>query len=82
MKNISMRRLTIGQGIRQRKYKDEKTLFPIIKLEGVWLEEAGFLPNTPIYLFVEDGKITIKTEPERKIEAKAIELYNILNPAA
>lgn len=81
MRNITMRRLTIGAGIRPRKYH-QKTVFPVIRLEGVWLEEAGFLPNTPIYLFVEDGKITIKTEPERKIEAKAIELYNILNPAA
>ncbi|MDD4515379.1 SymE family type I addiction module toxin [Massilibacteroides sp.] len=80
MRDIKLRILTIGTGYRPRKYR-QLTIYPIIRLEGVWLEEAGFLPNTPVYLFVEDGKITIKTNPEREIEKKAIEIFNILKPA-
>jgi hypothetical protein len=80
MRDKTLRSLTIGTGYRPRKYR-KLTIYPIIRLEGVWLEEAGFLPNTPVYLFVEDGKITIKTKPEREIEKKAIEIFNILNSA-
>jgi hypothetical protein len=80
MRDVTMRRLTIGTGYRPRKYR-ELTIYPILRLEGVWLENAGFLPNTLVYLFVEDGKITIKTEPEREIEKKAMRLYKAINKA-
>lgn len=80
MKDIKLRVLTIGTGYRPRKYR-QLTIYPVIRLEGVWLEQAGFLPNEPVYLFVEDGKITIKTKPEREIEEKAIEIFNVLNSA-
>lgn len=81
MTDIKMRQLTIQEGYRKRKYR-QHTKYPIIRLEGVWLEEAGFLPNTPVYLFVEDGKITIKSRPEREIEAKAMQLYEAINKAS
>lgn len=81
MKDIEMRCLTIQEGVRNLKYKPERTRYPIIKLEGVWLEDAGFLPNTPVYLFVEDGKITIKNKPERKAEAAAMQVFEALTKA-
>ncbi len=74
-----MRRLRISEGTRNLKYPNERTFFPIIKLEGVWLQKAGFLPGSVVYLFVEDGKITLKSQPETDFEAKAMNIYDVFN---
>lgn len=78
---ITMRRLKIGDGVRQRKYK-QLTIYPVIRLEGNWLQEAGFLPGQSVYLFVQDGKITLKTAPEDPTEAAAIRVFNAFNEVA
>lgn len=80
MKNITLRRLTIQEGVREKKY-NERSYFPIIKIEGKWLEDCGFLPNTRVYLFVEAGKITLKCNPDREAEAKAMQVFEALNKA-
>jgi hypothetical protein len=76
-----MRCLTIGEGIRVRKH-NQRTYYPQIRLEGVWLEDAGFLPGSVVYLFVESGKIVLKSKPENETEAKAIKLINALDDVA
>lgn len=73
-----MRRLTIGEGVRVRRYH-QLTLYPILHLQGNWLHEAGFTKGSTVYLFVEDGKIVLKLEPETDTEAKAIQIFNALN---
>lgn len=78
---ITMRRLKIGDGMRERKYK-ERTIYPVIRLEGNWLQEAGFRPGESVYLFVQDGKITLKTAPEDPTEAAAIKVFNAFNDVA
>lgn len=32
---------------------------PFILLKGIWLEQAGFTVDTPIYVTVEDGRLAI-----------------------
>jgi hypothetical protein len=78
-KVINMRRLTISGKTRNLTYGNERTYFPIIKLEGVWLQDAGFLPGQKVYLFIEDGKITLKSQPETELESKAMKVYNVFN---
>lgn len=78
-KVVNMRRLTISGKTRNLTYPNERTYFPIIKLEGVWLQNAGFLPGQMVYLFIEAGKIVLKSQPDTDIEAKAIQVYNVFN---
>lgn len=81
MRQLTMRRLTIGEGLRLRKY-NQRTYYPQIRLEGLWLENAGFLPGQTVYIFVESGKIVLKAEPENSTEAKAIQVLNALDDVA
>lgn len=78
-KQMNMRRLTISGGTRNLKYGNERTYFPIIRLVGVWLQEAGFEPGEQVFLFVENGKITIKSKAETDIDAAAIKLFDVFN---
>jgi hypothetical protein len=77
-RNITMRRLTIGEGWRKTTYRELK-LYPVLHLQGNWLEDAGFTKGSTVYLFVEDGKIVLKLEPENETESKAIQLFNAIN---
>lgn len=76
-----MRSLKIGEGLRLKKY-NQRTYFPKIRLEGVWLEDAGFKPGQKVYIFIEAGKIVLKAEAENETEAKAIKLVDALDSIA
>jgi len=66
----TMRRIKIGEGFRKRKYH-QSTLYPVLRIEGVWLQDAGFLAGSNVYVFVENGKIVIKAEAETVIKERA-----------
>ncbi len=76
--NITMRRLRICEGVRIRRYH-QLTLYPILHLQGNWLHDAGFTKGSTVYLFVENGKIVMKLEPETETEAKSIQVFNAFN---
>jgi len=72
---MKLRRKKIATGTRRSVYK-ELSLYPILNLEGNWLQDAGFTPGANVYVFVEDQKIILKMEPESELEKKAIMLYD------
>lgn len=74
----TLRRLRISADQRRRLY-GEKTIYPVIRLQGNWLQAAGFTPGGSVYLFIEDGVIILKTAGQDQAEAAAIELFNALN---
>jgi hypothetical protein len=59
--HITMRRLKIQTNIRKKKY-NSRTIYPTLRIEGNWLNEAGFTPDTNVIVIVEAGKIVIKPE--------------------
>jgi len=38
---------------------------PFLLLKGTWLEQAGFLINTPVSVSVEDGRLSIVRDDNR-----------------
>lgn len=81
MRSITMRRLKIAMKVRARRFS-RPTFYPSIRIQGNWLQDAGFDPGSTVYLFVESGKIVIRLEPENDTEAKAMQLLTALDDAA
>ena len=69
-KTAHLRRITVQRDVRRRKY-GEKTEFPVIRIEGNWLSDAGFLPNSTAYIYVENGKITIKHQAPEALKTES-----------
>jgi len=66
----TLRRLRIQEKIRFGRFYN-RTLYPAIRIEGNWLKDAGFLPNTCVYVIIESGKIVIKPESETTNKQRA-----------
>ena len=44
---------------------------PMLRLQGLWLEQCGFNIGDPILVKCEDGKLTITLDEERVCSAKS-----------
>lgn len=64
-KHITMRRRTIQAGLRVAKSTRKHTYFPILNIQGCWLQQAGFEPHTQVYIHVQQGRIVINNEEMR-----------------
>ncbi len=63
MSEINMRRLKVHKGIRCRKH-NKKTIYPFLRIEGNWLQAAGFDPEKHAYVIIQNGCITIKLDSD------------------
>lgn len=64
---LGRRRASIHSVTKTRQYlrgaqtRTYKLRFPMLRLCGTWLHEAGFHPGRPITIEVQDGRLTIET---------------------
>ena len=70
-----IRRLTVYDGTRRVRGPDGCTMFaPMLRLQGAWLERAGFLAGRMVKVHVSFGRLVIETaEPERVPKAEVLE---------
>ena len=60
-KQTTLRRRTVQAGLRINKFNSE-TFFPVLRIEGNWLAQAGFPPHTQVYIHVQQGRIVINQD--------------------
>ena len=70
-----IRRLTVYDGTRRVRGPDGHAMFaPMLRLQGAWLERAGFLAGRLVKVHVSFGRLVIETaEPERVPKAEVLE---------
>jgi Toxin SymE, type I toxin-antitoxin system len=70
-----IRRLTVYDGMRRVRGPDGRAMFaPLLRLQGAWLERAGFLAGRVVEVHVSFGRLVIETtEPERVPKAEVLE---------
>ena len=70
-----VRRLTVYDGTRRVRGPDGRATFaPMLRLQGAWLERAGFLVGRTVKVHVSFGRLVIETaEPERVPKAEVLE---------
>src|ERR1700733_11548177 len=69
------RRLTVSYGTRRVNGPDGRSMSaPMLRLQGAWLERAGFLVGCMVKVHVSFGRLVIETaEPERVPKAEVLE---------
>jgi len=70
MSGVNLRRLKVHTGIRCRKH-NKKTVYPFLRIEGNWLQAAGFNPENHAYVIIENGCITIKLDDGINVPMRA-----------
>ena len=70
-----IRRLTVGYGLYTVRGPDTGAMsIPLLRLQGAWLERAGFLVGRMVEVNVSFGRLVIETvEPERVPKAEVLE---------
>jgi hypothetical protein len=70
-----IRRLTVGYGTRRVNGPDGHSMSaPMLRLQGAWLERAGFLVGRMVKVNVSFGRLVIEAaEPERVSKAEVLE---------
>jgi hypothetical protein len=70
-----IRRLTVGYGTRRVNGPDGSSMSaPMLRLQGAWLERAGFLVGRMVKVHVSSGQLVIEAaEPERVSKAEVLE---------
>ena len=70
-----IRRLTVSYGTYRVRGPDERAIsIPLLRLQGAWLERAGFAVGAPVKLHVSRGRLVIEAaEPERVPKAEVLE---------
>ena len=70
-----IRRLTVYDGMRRVRGPNGRAMFaPMLRLQGAWLERAGFLAGRMVKVHVSLGRLVIETaEPERVPKAEVLE---------
>ena len=70
-----IRRLTVGYGTRRVNGPDGRSMSaPMLRLQGAWLERAGFLVGRIVKVHVSFGRLVIEAaEPERASKAEVLE---------
>jgi hypothetical protein len=70
-----IRRLTVGYGTRRVNGPDGCSMSaPMLRLQGAWLERAGFLVGRIVKVHVSFGRLVIEAaEPERASKAEVLE---------
>lgn len=73
--NPEIRRLTVGYGTRRVNRPDGRSMSaPMLRLQGAWLERAGFLVGRIVKVHVSFGRLVIEAaEPERASKAEVLE---------
>jgi hypothetical protein len=73
--NPPIRRLTVGHGTRKVNGPDGRSMSaPMLRLQGAWLERAGFLVRRMVKVYVSFGRLVIEAaEPERVSKAEVLE---------
>jgi hypothetical protein len=70
-----IRRLTVGHGTLRINGPDGRSMSaPMLRLQGAWLERAGFLVGRVVKVHVSFGRLVIEAaEPERVSKAEVLE---------
>ena len=70
-----IRRLTVYYGTRKVNWPDGRPMStPMLRLQGAWLERAGFDIGVPVKVHVSPGRLVIEAaEPERVPKAEVLE---------
>ena len=70
-----IRRLTVSDGTRRVRGPGGRVMFaPMLRLQGAWLERAGFLAGRMVKVHVSFGRLVIEAaESERVPKAEALE---------
>ncbi len=73
--NPEIRRLTVSSGMYSVRGLEGRTMsVPMLRLQGAWLERAGFLVGRTAKVHVSFGRLVIEAaEPERVSNAEALE---------
>ena len=56
------RRIKIQEKVKPLKQRYKKVIYPTLKLEGKWLQEAGFDPHTYVKINMLNNKLIIERE--------------------
>jgi Toxin SymE, type I toxin-antitoxin system len=69
-----VRRLTVSYGARSvREPNGSSALAPMLRLQGAWLERAGFAIGVPVTVRVSAGRLVIEAaKPERVPQAEVL----------
>lgn len=75
-----IRRLTVSDGPRSLREPDGSSRSaPMLRLQGRWLEGAGFAVGVPVTVHVGSGRLIIEVaEPERVPQAEVLERIGLL----
>ena len=70
-----IRRLTVNYGTYSVRGPDERAMsVPLLRLQGAWLERAGFAIGVPVKVHVSSGRLVIEAvESERVPKAEVLE---------